>query len=54
MINVQENLAEDQKFQKTWKYLAFICVSFFIIEKKTYLNRIKQTLHKYLKKVAFN
>jgi len=25
MINVQENLAEDQKFQKTWKYLAFIC-----------------------------
>jgi len=25
MINVQENLAEDKKFQKTWKYLAFVC-----------------------------
>jgi len=25
MVNVQENLAEDKKFQKYWNYLAFIC-----------------------------
>jgi len=25
MINIQENFAEDEKFQKNWKYLAFIC-----------------------------
>ena len=42
MINNQGNLAEDIKFQKTWKYLAFICVSFLLLKKKVYLNRIKQ------------
>ena len=28
MINIQGNFAEDEKFQKNWNYLAFICVSF--------------------------